>query len=234
MVTPATPPALAAKRATATIPIVFLGVADPVGSGVVSSLARPGANATGVSMLQGEIGGKQLELLKRVVPKASRIGLLTNPANIGNQPTVKQVHQAGKQAGLEIIQVDAQSPEELERAFDALMHRSAQALVVIPDALVIQQHRQVAELAARHRLPAVYGLGQFVEAAGLMSYGLDLAENWRRAATYVDRILKGAKPAELAVEQPTKLELTLNLKAARALGIRFPQDVLALADRVIE
>jgi putative ABC transport system substrate-binding protein len=234
IVTPTTAAAMALRRATATIPIVFTHVADPVGSKLIASLARPGGNATGVSMLQGELGGKQLELLRRVVPKVSRVGLLTNPSNPGNAATVRQVQSAGEQARLRIIKVEGQSPEEIERAFDVLAQEGAEALVVVPDAVFLSQRRHVAMLAAKLRIPALYGIREFVDAGGLMSYGIDFLENWRRAATYVDKILKGAKPAELAVEQPTKLELVLNMRTAKALGIRFSQDVMILADRVID
>jgi len=234
IVTPTTASALAARRATATIPIVFSHAADPVGSGLVPSLARPGGNMTGVSMMQGEIGGKQLELLRRVVPTVSRVGLLTNPTNAGNRPTVDQIQRAGQKTGLQIVYMEARSPQEIERAFVTLSQRGAQALVITPDAFFLQQRRQFAELAAAHRLPAIHGVGEFVEAGGLMSYGLNLTENWRRAAGYVERILRGAKPGDLAVEQPTKLELVINPKAAKALGVRFPQDVLAVVDRVID
>lgn len=234
IVTPTTATALAAKRTTASIPIVFTHVADPVGSKVVSSLARPGGNATGVSMLQGELGGKQLELLRRVAPTVSRVGLLTNPANPGNRPTVAQVQQAGEQAGLRIIKVEGQSPEEIERAFGALTQAGVEALVVVPDVIFLSQRRQLAGLVAKLRIPAVFGVREFVEAGGLMSYGIDVLENWRRAATYVDKVLKGAKPADLAVEQPMKLELAINVRAASALRIRFPQDVITRADRVVE
>ena len=234
LVTPATASTLAAKRATTTIPIIFVAVADPVGSGVVQSLARPGGNATGISMLQGELGAKQLELLRRVVPKASRIGQISNPANPGNLPTVALIKRAGEKAGLHIIQVEARNPEEIERAFVALSQQRAEALVVNPDAFFIQQYQQFAGLAAKFRLPAIYGVADFVEAGGLMSYGINLSDNWRLAASYVDKILRGEKPGEMAVQQPTKLEFVVNLRTAKALGIRFPKDVLTVVDRAVE
>jgi len=234
IVAPITAAVLAARRATRTVPIVFVSVADPVGSGIVRSLARPGGNVTGISMLQGELGEKQLELLRRVVPKASRIGQISNPANPGNLSSVALVKRAGEEAGLQIIQVEARNPEEIERAFAKLSQQRAEALVVNPDAFFIQQLRQFADLAAKFRLPAIYGVADFVEAGGLMSYGLNLPDNWRRAASYVDKILKGEKPGELAVQQPTKLELVVNLKTSKALGVRFPQDVMTLVDRAIQ
>jgi putative tryptophan/tyrosine transport system substrate-binding protein len=162
------------------------------------------------------------------------VALLTNSTNPGNRPTVLDVHKAAGTVGLQVIDLDASTAAQLEPAFVAASKGGAEALIVAPDALFLQQRSQLAGLAARFRLPAVYGLGEFVEAGGLMSYGLDLAENFRRTAVYVDKILKGAKPEELPVEQPTKLALLLNQKTAQALGIRFPAGVLTLADKVIE
>ena len=233
LVTPGTVSTLAAQRARTSIPIVFTAVADPVGSGVVQSLARPGGNTTGVSMFQGELGAKQLEFLRRVVPKRTRIGLISNPANAGNLPTVVQIKQAGQKAGLHIVHLEARNPEEIERAFTTLSQERAQAVVVNPDAFFIERTGQFAGLAAKFRLPAMYGVREFVEAGGLMSYGVSLSENWRRAASYVDKIIKGAKPQELPVEQPTKFELFINLKTAGDLGITFPVEMVALADKVI-
>jgi putative ABC transport system substrate-binding protein len=234
IVAPITAAVLAIQKVTKTVPIVFVSVADPVGSGIASSLARPAGNATGLSMLQGQIAGKQLEILGRVVPKASRIVLLTNPANPGNRATVVELDKSARKVGLQLTELEAKVADEIEPAFRAAAKRRAQALLVAPDALFLDQRHQVTALAASFRLPAVYGLAEFVEAGGLMSYGLDLSENFRRAAVYVDKILKGAKPGDLAVEQPSKLELLLNKKVAQSLGIRFPPDVLALADRIIE
>ena len=234
IIAPTTVAVLAVQKASKTIPIVFVSAGDPVRNRLAASLARPGGNATGLSMLQGEIGGKQLEMLRRVVPKASRVALLTNPANAGNLATVADVHKAAPKVGVQIIDLEARSAEQIEAAFVAAPTRGAEAMVVAPDALFLQQRSQVVGLAAKFRLPTVYGLGEFVESGGLMSYGLDLAENFRRAANYVDKILKGAKPGELAVEQPRKLELVLNKKTAQALGVRFPEDVLPLANRIVE
>jgi len=234
IVAPITAAVLAIQKVTKSVPIVFVSVADPVGSGIASSLARPAGNATGLSMLQGQIGGKQLEMLTRVVPKASRVGLLTNPANPGNRATVVEIDKAAPKVGLQIIEIEARTANEIEPAFGAAAKRGAQALVVAPDALFLDRRSEITALASSYRLPAVYGLGEFVEAGGLMSYGLDLSENFRRTAIYVDKILKGAKPGDLAVEQPSKLELVLNKRVAQSLGIHFPADVLALADKIIE
>ena len=234
IVAPITAAVLAIQKVSKTVPIVFVSVADPVGSGIASTLARPAGNATGLSMLQGQIGGKQLEMLNRVVPKASRVGLLTNPANPGNRWTIVEIERASRKFGLQVFEMEATTAQEIEPAFGAAAKREVQALVVAPDALFLDRRSQITALASSYRLPAVYGLGEFVQAGGLMSYGLDLSENFRRTATYVDKILKGAKPGDLAVEQPSKLELLLNKKVAQSLGIRFPADVLALADKIIE
>jgi putative ABC transport system substrate-binding protein len=233
IVTAIVPALQAAQHATKEIPIVMAVVVDPVTVGVVS-LARPGGNITGLSMIAPELVGKQLELLREVVPKVSRVAVLWNPANLGNAPQLREAKAAARALGVRLQPVEAQGPSEIDRAFAAIMRERAGALLVLVDSVLVSQREQIAGLAAKNRLPAVYGLGSHVEAGGLMAYGANLFDLYRRAATYVDRILKGAKPADLPIEQPTKFELVINLKTAKALGLTIPRSVLARADELIE
>ena len=231
--TSSTPAALAAKQATATIPIVIGFVADPVGSGVVSSLARPGGNITGWTHLGVELRGKYLELLKEAVPGAMRFGVLWNPANPAHRPSMGAIEAAARRLKVELYPVSAQEPKELESAFSALAAKRVEALVVFPDGMFLAQTSVIVGLAARRRLPALYGVREYAEAGGLMTYGTSLVDMFRLSASFADKILKGAKPGDLPVEQPTKFELVINLKTAKTLGLTIPPSVLGRADEVI-
>ncbi|MGH2360169.1 MAG: ABC transporter substrate-binding protein [bacterium] len=232
--TSSTPAALAAKQATTTIPIVIGFAADPIGSGIVSSLAHPGGNITGWTHLGLELRAKYLELLKAAVPKAIRFGVLWNPANQVHKPSLKIIEAAAQRLKVELHPMGVQDPKELESAFSALVGKRVDALVVFPDGMFQAQTSLIVALAARYRLPAMYGFREFVDAGGLMAYGTNLSYMFRLGATYVDKILKGAKPGDLPVEQPTKFELVINLKTAKALGLTIPQSLLLRADEVIQ
>jgi len=226
--------AFAAREETRTIPIVFDFVPDPVASGLVQSLARPGGNVTGLTSSAGyEFFGKQLELLKEAVPKAVRVAVLGNPA-LRSPALREEVERAARALGLELKFAGALGPEEINRAFEGVARWRADALLIMTDPVIFPHRRRVTDLAARFRLPAMYASMGYIEAGGLMSYGTDRADLRRRAAAYVDKILKGAKPAELPVEQPTKFELVINLKAAKTLALTIPPSLLARADKVIE
>jgi putative tryptophan/tyrosine transport system substrate-binding protein len=224
----------AAKQATSTIPIVFAVSGDPVAEGLVASLARPGGNLTGLATISGEVVGKQLELLKGVAPKISRVAVLQNPGNQAHLRALRQAEGAARALGLQLQIVEARTPPEIEAAFAAMRSQRAGGVLVLRDALFREQRAKIVALAAKNRLPAVYGLREEAEAGGLMAYGASTPQLFRRAATYVDRILKGAKPADLPVEQPTKFELVINLKAAKALGLTIPPSLLGQADEVIQ
>jgi putative ABC transport system substrate-binding protein len=228
------PPALAAKKATGTIPIAFMGAGDPVGQGLVASLARPGGNVTGLSYGVGStILAKDLELLKEAVPKVRRVAVLFNPAS----PTASitsEVKDAARSLGLQLQLVEARGPGEFDGAFAAMARERVGALFVVQDPAFIPQRARLADLAAKNRLPTILTQGEDAEAGGLMSYGPKLSDLWRRAATYVDKILKGAKPADLPVEQPTKFELVINLKTAKALGLTISPSLLQRADEMIQ
>jgi putative ABC transport system substrate-binding protein len=236
IVAPQTASALAAKNATRTIPIVFMFPGDPVGVGLVASLARPGGNATGLTGTPTpEIYGKQLELLKETVPKASRVAVLSNPASAAVMaPVLREVERAARSLGLELQVLGVQGPEDFDRAFEAMTRKQADALFVLPVSMFFLHRQRLAHLAATHRLPSMDSRREFVESGGLMAYGVNLAWHMRRAAFYIDRILKGANPANLPVEQPTKFDLVINLKTAKALGLTIPQSVLIRADEVIQ
>jgi len=226
---------LAAKRATAAIPIVMVGVGDPLGSGLVDSLARPGHNVTGPSSMLAEASAKQLALLNETVPKAASVAVLWNPANpVWQAAALQQTEAAARAMGLKLQLVQARGPDEFDTAFDTMSKERAGALFVPADIIFVRHTRQIADLAAKHRLPAMYGFREHVEAGGLMSYAASFPVMFRRAAAFVDKILKGAKAADLPVEQPTKFELVINLKTAKALGIDIPQSVLQLADELIQ
>jgi len=207
---------------------------DPLGTGLVASLARPGGNVTGLSLMASEVVGKQLELLKEVVPKVSRVALLWNPANPIHALMVREAEVAAQALGVQLHRVEARGPEVLDRAFAAMTSVPAGALLVLGDPMFCAHRSRLAELAATSRLPTIPNVRAFVEAGGLLSYGASIPDQWRRAATYVDKILKGAKPADLPVEQPTKFDLVINLKTAQALGITIPPSLLFLADEVIK
>ena len=225
----------AAKHATKAIPIVTV-VNDPIAAGFVASLARPGGNITGLSMMSLEVVGKQLELLRQVVPKISRVAVLANPANPGSAPQVRQVEVVARALGMRLQPLEAHSPSEIDSAFAAMTRERAGALIVLLDPTLARprQRERIAELAARGRLPTMYALRLHVEAGGLMAYGADIFDLYRRTAIYVDKILKGAKPGDLPIEQPTKFELVINMRAAKALGLTIPPSLLLRADHVIE
>jgi len=228
---------LAAIQATKTIPIVFTGIGDPVESGLVASLARPGGNATGLSSLGPELIGKRLELLKQTVPGVDRVAVLWLPGALAgrtDKDMVTAADVAARALGVRLQFVEARGPDEFARAFSEMSSAHASALTVLPSNRFLREHRRIVELASENRLPAVYTSREFVDAGGLMSYGANEPDLFRRAATYVDKILKGAKPGDLPVEQATKFELVINLKAANALGFTIPQSVLAHADEVIQ
>jgi len=225
----------AARNATETIPIVMITVRDPVGTGLIASLARPGGNVTGMSGSAGlEIVAKQLELLKETVPKIRRVAILSNPANAYHPLANREVTVAARSLGVQLQLLEARGPTEFDGAFAAMATERAGGLLVVSDAIFNSNRTRLADLAARSRLPAAYGVRESVEAGGLMSYGTSFLDLYRRGAAYVDKILKGAKPADLPVEQPTKFELVINLKTARALGLEVPPTLLARADEVIE
>jgi putative tryptophan/tyrosine transport system substrate-binding protein len=230
-----TPAALAAKHATTTIPIVMVGVGDPVGSGLVASLARPGGNITGLSNLSPELVRKQLEFLKDVRPTVSRVAVLWNPANPASHLMVRAADVAAQALGVQLHLVEARGrgPDAFDSAFAAMTNAHADALLVLADNIFFEHRRRLAELAAMSHLPTMYQGREHVEAGGLISYAASVPDVWRHGATYVDKILKGAKPADLPVEQPTRFELVINLKTAQALGITMPPSLLLLADEVI-
>lgn len=230
-----TPAALAARNATDAIPIVMVSVGDPVGLGLVASLANPGRNVTGLSYTVGAfLVDKQLQLLKEAVPGLERVGVLMNPANPSHASALDNARQAGRQLGLSLFPSEARAPTELAPAFAAMVKHQVQALLVVQDSMFTLHRTQIAEQAARNKLPSMHGLSASVEAGGLVSYGPNLSDQLRQAAGYVDKILKGAKPADLPVDQPTKFELVVNRRTARALGITIPAALVLRADRVIE
>ena len=234
IVTPGTPASVAAKQATSTIPIVFAGVADAVGAGLVVNFARPGGNITGLTGISAELGGKRLELLKEVAPKASRVAVLYNPADRSNVLVLKELQESARALRLTLQPLGVRGPGEFEGAFVAMSRKGAHALFGAAGVLTTEHRKTIVDLAAKSRIPAMWGHRQFVEAGGLMSYAVNFYGQLRQAATYVDKILKGAKPADLPVEQPTKFELVINLKTAKALGLTIPQSLLQRADEVIE
>jgi putative ABC transport system substrate-binding protein len=235
MVAPGTVAALAAKQATNTIPTVFTA-GDPVTSGLVTSLARPGGNVTGLSFLGPELVGKRLELLTQAIPAVSRVAVLWPPGAMGertDKDRLKEADVAARALGVRLQLVEARGPADFGRAFSDMTRARAGALTVLPSNMFTSERRRLVELAAKNRLPAVYTSREFVDAGGLMSYGPNLADLYRRAATYVDKILKGTKPTDLPVEQPTKLELVINLRTAKALGLTIPPSLLQRADEII-
>ena len=225
--------AQAAKAATTTIPIVFTTVGDPVGAGVVASLARPGGNATGLSGLT-EIGGKRLELLLELIPGKQVVAVLMNPDTPFTRLALKEVKTAAEAERIRLEVLEARTPDQVSGQFGAAVKAGAGGLLVLEDPLMYDLRRQISDIAAKFRLPVVYTYRDYAQAGGLMSYGTDRRQIYRRAAEYVDKILKGAKPADLPVEQPTKFELVINLKTANALGLTIPPSLLARADQVIE
>ena len=227
--------ALAAKGATTTVPIVFIVNADPVRLGLVASLARPGGNLTGINFLSGELAAKRLELLRELVPGAARVAVLVNPANAANtETTLRDVEPAARAMGLQIQVLNASTSREIDTAFEALLRERADAVFVSLDTFFADRRVQLVHLASRHAVPATYALRDFVDAGGLMSYGTNFFDAYRQVGVYTGRILKGAKPADLPVVQPSKFELVINHQTARILGLTVPASLLATADEVIE
>jgi putative ABC transport system substrate-binding protein len=222
------------KDATTTIPIVFVSLGDPIAEGWIASLARPGANLTGVAGLSPDLAGKRLELLRESVPSLAKVAVLWNPANRAEGVAVKATETAAHSLGMSVAVEHVGSPSELDRAFSAIAQSGAKGVVVLPDPMFLANRQQIVELTNRLRLPAIYMETGFVAVGGLISYGPNFTELFRRAAAYVDKILKGAKPADLPVEQPTKFELAINLKTAAAIGLTAPTSILLRADEVIE
>jgi putative tryptophan/tyrosine transport system substrate-binding protein len=235
IVTSGTSAALAAKHVTATIPIVMASSGDPVFASLVSSLARPGGNVTGFhTMAPPELAGKRLQLLKEVMPGLSRVGVLLDSADVYALVMMREIERVAHAIGVHLYSVKTWHGEDFDRAFEAALVDRVDALVAIEGVQTVMNLARIVDFATKSRLPAIYGLREFVDAGGLMAYGTDLSDLFRRSATYVDRILKGAKPADLPVEQPTKFELVINLKTAKALGLTIPPSLLARADHVIE
>jgi putative tryptophan/tyrosine transport system substrate-binding protein len=229
-----TPGALAAKKATSSIPIVFAGVSDPLIVGLVATLARPGGNVTGVTLNNPELSAKRLSLVKEAVPAASRVAILANPDFKPSSSMVAEMRPAARALGVEIQVLEVREPQGLAQAFGAMVAAKADAVVVVPDPMFVAQRRRIAELAAQSRMPAIYHLRQFVEAGGLAFYGADYTEAFQQGAILVDKILRGAKPADLPVEQPWRFALGINLRTAKTLGLTIPQSLLTRADYVVE
>jgi ABC-type uncharacterized transport system substrate-binding protein len=237
IVAASTPPALAAKQATRAIPIVFAATADPVASGLVTSLARPGSNVTGLSFLAPDLVGKSLEQLTQAVPGVSRVAVLSHPGALGERTEkdmLKEAAFAGRGLALRLQFLEARGPDDFDRAFSEMTRGRAGALTVLTSIMLFDERTRLIDLAAKNRLPAMYPWREAVDAGGLMAYGANLPDLYRRAATYVDKLLKGAKPGDLPVEQPTKFELMINMKTAKALGLTIPPSLLLRADQVIE
>ena len=233
IVTTGPAPTRPAKEATSTIPIVMAFDNDPVGNGFVASLARPGGNITGLSTLAPEISGKQLEVLKEIVPRLSRVAVLGSSTTPGNAQSLKETELAAGAFGVKVQYLDVRDPKDIDTAFRATGKGRADAILVLTSPVFNPYRTEIADLAVKNRLPAIYSTPEFVEDGGLMTYGVSLTDLYRRAATYVDKILKGAKPADLPVEQPKKFEFIINLKAAKQIGLTIPPNVLVRADKVI-
>jgi putative ABC transport system substrate-binding protein len=235
IVTGGTPEVLAAKQATKSIPIVFAAIGDPVGAGVVESLARAGGNATGTTNLGSRLYGKRLELLKAAFPETSRVAVLWNGGNQSNVAiSATEIEPSARALGLHLVSLDVRRAEDFDGAFQAAARERVDALINVGDAIIVGNQARIVEFATRSQLPAIYDRRAFVDGGGLMAYGPNTAEMWRRAATYVDKILKGANPADLPVEQPTKFDFVINLKTAQALGLTIPQSVLAQATEIVQ
>jgi len=228
------PAALAAQKASRAIPIVVAAAGDPVATGLGESLARPGGNVTGLSPMTAELGGKRLELLTELVPRLSRVAVLWNPQGVGSPLYWKEIQLPARQLGIQLHSLEVRSSNDFDQAFEDATSARAGALFVTGDPVITTNLRRIAGLAAKSRLPSIFQWSEFADAGGLVTYGPDRADLWRRAATYVDKILKGAKPGDLPIDRATRFELVINLKTAKALGITIPQSVLFRADRVIE
>jgi len=225
---------LAAQRATTTIPIVMTAAGDPLGSGLVASLARPGGNVTGMSLMAPDLGAKRLELLREVLPRLSRVAVLWNADNPYSVLVFKETQAGGRTLGIEVRSLEVRGPDDFDSAFEAARGLRPDALITVEDPLTGDHRTRMAEFTSRQQLPSLHGIREFVAAGGLISYGSSIADLFRRAAYYVDKILRGAKPADLPVQQPTKFEMVINLKTAKALGLELPASVLARADELIE
>jgi putative ABC transport system substrate-binding protein len=234
IVTDGTPSTMAAQKATKKIPIVFGSAGDPVGNGLVQTLARPGGNTTGIALLSNDTSVKQLEFLHAMIPGLKRVAVLSNPGNPYAAQGMKRVQAAGEVTRIELLPLEVRSKEDIERAFQEMTRLGAGAFLYLPDSFFFQQRHYMAQVAAHKRIPAMGPGSPFPEAGALMSYGQNMEDNYRLAATYVDKILKGAKPSELPVQQPTKLELVINKKTATLLGLKIPDELLLLAEKVIE
>jgi putative ABC transport system substrate-binding protein len=234
ILTHGTPGTQAAKQATATIPIVMTVVGDPVGSGLVASLARPGGNITGTSILAPEVGGKRLELLKEALPRVSRVAVLANADNAVHGLTVNFIEKLAPTLKTHLQQVQVRAPSEFDKAFSSMVAKRADALFVLEDAMLNDRAKQIADRAVKSRLPTMFGFGGAVDVGGLMAYEASWSDLWRRSATFVDKILRGAKPAELPIEQASRFQLVINLKTAKQIGVTIPQSVLFRADKVIK
>lgn len=234
IVTSSAPGAVAAKNATGTIPVVFVTAGDPVVMGLVTSLARPGGNVTGLTTHAPELSGKRLELLKEVLPRITRVAVLWNPSNPGFSEMLKEMQAASKAHALQLQSLEVRSLEDFEGTFESITKGDSHAIIVVSDPFLNTHSRLILDLAVKHRLPAMYGGPEVVDAGGLMSYGPGFSDQYRRAATYVDKILRGTKPAELPVERPMKFELVINLKTAKQIGLTIPESVLYRVDRVIK
>jgi putative ABC transport system substrate-binding protein len=234
IVTSGTPASLAAKQATRTIPIVMAQLADPVGAGLVASLGRPGGNVTGLTTQDADLSGKRLEMLLEVVPKVSRFAVLIDETSPGSMLIARGTQVAAQSLGVQLQSLGVRGPGELDRAFSAMKEARAGALIVESSSLLFTSRTRLADLALKNRLPTVFAQREYAEAGGLMAYSADFSDLFRRTATFVDKILKGAKPADLPVEQPTKFDFVINLKTAKALGLTIPPSLLQRADQVIE
>ena len=229
-----TPSVLAAMKATHSIPIVFGAAGDPVTNGLVASLSQPGWNVTGISIVASETNLKQMELLGEMVSHIARLGVIWNPTNPFSAPAIKKLQEAASSRNLKVLDVPVSTPLEIEGAFAVFARERVSAVSWVTDGFLIQQRQEIADLASKNHLPSIGGLREYAESGGLMSYGPNRTENYRRAAVFVDKILRGAKPSDLPVEQPTKFELFINRKTARALGLTIPFDLVVLADKLIE
>ena len=234
IVTSVTPDAAAAKKATGTIPIVMASVGDPIASGFVDNLARPGGNITGLSQMAPELTGKRLEMLKQIIPRLSRIAVLWNPEDQMSAINWKEIQLPARKLGVQIHSMEAPNLKELDKQFEDAAKARAGAIIIMPNSAFMINLKRIADLAAKNHLPSIFHIGEFASAGGLLAYGPDRADLFRRAATYVDKILKGAKIGDLPIEQPVKFELVINLKTAKALGLKIPQSLLIRADKVIE
>ena len=234
IVASSTPAAVAVKQATNTIPVVMVAVSDPVGSGLVGSLARPSGNMTGLSLLAPALSAKRLDLFKQAMPKLARAAVLWNTANAGMKLRFTETEAASRTLGVRIESVGVQGLDDFENAFASIVKLRPDALIVLADTVTVTHRRRTIDFAVANRLPTIYEMREFADDGGLMSYGISMPDHFRHAATYVDRILKGARPAELPVEQPTKFEFVVNLKTAKTLGLTIPQSILVRADEIIQ